>query len=270
MKALFWRWAACRIASPCLAYSFGGKQHHSPPSTSKELVFSGDLGFDSLINHRVWTAGIKEKLHVSRPGAMLWSGDKIKASIYYQRVDCWLSISHSHFSSGSQDAFRAFLPPLTLIWVICTFSLNKVRGGWAHAASVESCLMLLSLVSLSDVTGTKASVSYSGGHSSADSFHKDIGSSPVGGASCFLLGVPWWVGPMWFRFRELWWRVKVSKPATTGQCNKGRKMLRSIGGSAGVAGDQRLGESVSESVQEGTGFSLRDRGKLFLLVFWKK
>ena len=71
----------------CLEYSFGGteKEHHSPPLTSKQLVYNGDLGFDSYVNQMVETAVIRRKLHVSRPGAILWSGDQDQG-LYYPRL----------------------------------------------------------------------------------------------------------------------------------------------------------------------------------------
>lgn len=66
MGVLFGKWIACRIISLCLQFIFGEpeKEHYPPPSTSKQLVYSRDLGFDSFINHVVWTAGIRMKLYM--------------------------------------------------------------------------------------------------------------------------------------------------------------------------------------------------------------
>lgn len=60
--------------------------------------------------------------------------------------------------------------------------------------------------------------------------------------------------------------MKVNKPATTGQCNKDRKMLRSVGGSARVTGAQRRGESASETAQ-GEGALVWEGGRSYSFRF---
>lgn len=62
-----------------------------PPSAPQQLVCSGGLGFDCLINHMVWTAGLKRKLHVSRPGAVLWSNDQGQG-LYYSAPPTQISL----------------------------------------------------------------------------------------------------------------------------------------------------------------------------------
>lgn len=58
------------------------KEHASPLSTSKELVYTGDLGSDSFINHLVWTAEVKKKLHMlADQEPFSDQGAKIKDSI---------------------------------------------------------------------------------------------------------------------------------------------------------------------------------------------
>ena len=94
-SVLFWRCVAHKIASLYRNIALEKLRKNIPPLlTSKQLVDSGDLSFDSFINHVVWTAGIRRKVYVSRPGAILWSGDQDQG-LYYPRLTL-VSVSPTH------------------------------------------------------------------------------------------------------------------------------------------------------------------------------
>lgn len=117
---LLWKWLARRTASLYLEYGFGetANEHHSSPSTSKQIVYNGDLSLGSFINHVGWIAGFRR--NVSRPGAFLWSGNQDQG-LCYSRLTL-VSAAPSDFTSRSQDTLKTFFLPL--INVICTFNLN--------------------------------------------------------------------------------------------------------------------------------------------------
>lgn len=96
MGVLFWRCVAHKIASLYRNIALEKLKKNTPPPllTFKQLIHSGDLGLDSYINHAVWTAGIRRKVYVSRPGAVLWSGDQDQA-LYYPRLTL-VSASPTH------------------------------------------------------------------------------------------------------------------------------------------------------------------------------
>lgn len=114
-----------------------------PPSAPQQLVRSGGLGFDCLINHMVWTAGLKRKLHVSRPGAVLWSNDQGQG-LYYSAPPTQIC---SDFTSGRQDTVKNIFPsshlhhsysqPQCSPWRMSSYS---VRGQLPETvSSLELC-----------------------------------------------------------------------------------------------------------------------------------
>ena len=95
MGVLFWRCVAHKIASLYRNIALEKLKKNTPPPllTFKQLIHSGDLGLDSYINHAVWTAGIRRKVYVSRPGAVLWSGATTSSTLVSQAIAPTLSSS---------------------------------------------------------------------------------------------------------------------------------------------------------------------------------
>lgn len=114
----------------CLAYSFGEKEHYSPSSVFKELVYRGDLGFRSFINHVVWTAGIRRKLHISRPRAIPWSGDEIKDSIYYPRLTLG-SVSPTQILALGVQRHEEHFSPLCSASFVLSASVKSLEGAFS-------------------------------------------------------------------------------------------------------------------------------------------